>query len=94
MRDGEWEWEVERISDTKDDRRGTTKFLVHWVGYNRPQWLPLSELGHCRELIQEFYEQNNQHVPDHVQSFLEQPTIPLDSPLAPIIGYSATSAPD
>ena len=94
LRDGEWEWEVERISDTKDDRRGTTKFLVHWVGYNRPQWLPLSELGHCRELIQEFYEQNNQHVPDHVQSFLEQPTIPLDSPLAPIIGYSATSAPD
>ena len=27
LRDGEWEWEVERISDTKNDRRGVTKYL-------------------------------------------------------------------
>ena len=80
FRDGEWEWEVERISDTKNDRRGITKFLVHWVGYNRPQWLPLSELGHCCELVREYYSNNNLSIPDHVQLFLDQAVLPLDSP--------------
>ena len=78
LRNGEWEWEVERISDTKNDRRGVTKYLVHWVGYDRPQWLPLSELGHCKELISEYYLAQDLPVPTHVQAFIDQAVLPID----------------
>jgi len=71
LKDGQWEWEVERIAEVKTDRRGVTKFLVFWVGYPRPEWKPLEEMGHCKELIKEFYEKSNEEIPPVVLSFLE-----------------------
>ena len=71
LKDGEWEWEVEKIDDMKIDKRGVVKFLVFWVGYPRPEWKPLEELKHCKELIKEYLDQAGCDVPSEVQNFLE-----------------------
>ena len=39
--DGEEEWQVEEILDSRKTR-GATKVLVKWTGHARPTWEPLS----------------------------------------------------
>ena len=57
--EGEEEWEVEAILDTKLVR-GRIQYLVSWKGYGpqHNQWLPEKEVSKLRELIEEFYQQN------------------------------------
>lgn len=61
--DGEPEYEIEAILDTKVDFRRTRcplQYLVQWFGYpGHPQekeWLPATELEHAQELVAEFHK--------------------------------------
>ena len=69
LKDGEWEWEVDYISDAKTDRRGKMKFLVHWVGYPQPQWTEISELENAKESISDYYEKTAVEIPQVVTRF-------------------------
>jgi len=71
LKDGEWEWEVERIEDMKTDRRGVTKFLIYWVGYPRPEWKALEDLVHCKESIREYFDRLSIDIPPEIQDFLD-----------------------
>ena len=59
--DGEPEYEIAEILDSKIDRRRTCKllYLVRWLGYEGTDeefsWLPATELEHAAELITEFH---------------------------------------
>ena len=72
LKDGEWEWEVEKVDDMKVDRRGVTKFLVYWIGYPKPEWKPLEELKHCKEVLKDYFERTGEEIPSNVQSFLDE----------------------
>ena len=70
LRDGEWEWEVNRIADSRGDRRGNWKFLVFWVGHPTPQWIPMEELKHAKATIWDYYDQRRSEIPREVHRFL------------------------
>jgi hypothetical protein len=59
--DGEDEYEIEEIVESKIDKRRRCKLLykVHWAGYENTdeweEWLPADELHHAQELIEEFH---------------------------------------
>jgi hypothetical protein len=60
--DGEPEFEISEILDTKvDSRRRNCKllYLVHWSGYegtdDETSWLLATELGHASELVNDFH---------------------------------------
>ena len=59
--DGEPEYEISKIVDSKIDRRRTCKLLykVIWLGYkdtnNNSKWLPVMELEHAKELLNDFH---------------------------------------
>ena len=72
LKDGEWEWEVDRIEGIRTDRRGITKFLVFWLGYPRSEWKPLEELKHCKELIRDYHARSDEEIPAEVQEFLDE----------------------
>ena len=72
LKDGEWEWEVDRIEGDKLDRRGVWKFLVFWVGYPRPEWKPLEELSNCKELLRDYFFQKGGEIPPALRSFLNE----------------------
>ena len=72
LKDGEWEWEVEKIEDMKVDRRGVTKFLVYWIGYPKPEWKSLEELNHCKEVLKDYFDRTAEEIPPNVQSFLDE----------------------
>ena len=72
LKDGEWEWEVDRIADFKVDRRGVAKFLVYWVGYPRPEWKALEELNHCKDLIRDYFDNIDEEMLSVVHAFLEE----------------------
>jgi hypothetical protein len=52
---GEEEYEIEVILDKRIHRR-QPQYLVKWFGYGdeHNQWLPLKELGHSMDLVQDF----------------------------------------
>jgi len=59
---GETEYEISRIVDSKiDNRRRRCKLLykVFWEGYegtvNKFEWLPATELEHAAELLDDFH---------------------------------------
>ena len=58
---GEPEYEISKIVDSKIDRRRTCKLLykVIWLGYedtnNNSEWLPAMELEHAKELVNDFH---------------------------------------
>ena len=72
LKDGEWEWEVDRIEGMRTNRRGVTKFLVFWLGYPRPEWKPLEELKHCKESIRDYLARSDEEIPSEVQEFLDE----------------------
>ena len=59
--EGELEYELEAILDSKLDRRCRVPllYLVKWSGYEgtdeETSWLPASELGHANELVKDFH---------------------------------------
>jgi len=59
--DGEPEYEISTIVDSKIDCRRACKLLykVIWLGYedtdNDSEWLPATELEHAKELLSDFY---------------------------------------
>jgi hypothetical protein len=59
--DGELEYKIPRIVDSKINRRQQCKLLykVFWLGYKGMDqefdWLPAIELDHAPELIMDFY---------------------------------------
>jgi len=59
--DGEPEYEISKIVDSKIDRRRACKLLykVIWLGYedtnNDSEWLPVTELEHAKELVNDFH---------------------------------------
>ena len=59
--DGEPEWEIARVVDSKIDWRQACKLLykVIWLGYedteDESSWLPVTELTHAPELIADFH---------------------------------------
>jgi len=59
--DGEPEYEISKIVDSKIDRRRACKLLykVIWLGYedtnNDSEWLPAMELEHAKELLNDFH---------------------------------------
>src|SRR5215471_17330539 len=62
MVDGEPEFEISKILDSKvDKRRHTCKllYLVRWTGYKgtdeETSWILATELGHASELVADFH---------------------------------------
>src|SRR5436853_2932882 len=52
--DGEEEWEVEDILDSRLHYR-QLQYLVRWVGYDAPTWQTPSDLAHSSDLVREFH---------------------------------------
>ncbi len=53
--DGEEEWEVEEILDSKRSRHDL-KYYVKWIGYDVPSWEPSRNLTHCQQRVQGFHD--------------------------------------
>ena len=59
--EGDLEYEIAEILDTKIDKRRQCKLLyyVWWLGYEgtdeETSWLPADELGHAADLVKEFH---------------------------------------
>jgi len=59
--DGEPEYEISKIVDSKIDHQRACKLLykVIWLGYedtdNDSEWLPVTELEHTKELVNDFH---------------------------------------
>ena len=59
--EGELEYEISEIIDSKIDKRRSCKllYLVCWLGYKNTNeelsWLPAMELEHADELISDFH---------------------------------------
>ena len=69
--DGELEWEVEAIKDTRTTRRGRM-FLIKWLGYTREEWLAMEDLANSPILLVQFFAEKGEEVPQDVQDFLSQ----------------------
>ena len=58
---GELEYEIAEVTDSKIDRRRSCKllYLVHWLGDENTDeefsWLPATELEHAKDLISDFH---------------------------------------
>ena len=58
---GELEYEISEVLDSKIDRRRSCKllYLVRWLGYENTNeefsWLPATELEHAKDLISDFH---------------------------------------
>ena len=55
--DGEEEWEVERVLDSRTYYRHF-QYLVKWKGYDAPTWQPIEDMGHAVEAVREFHRLN------------------------------------
>ena len=59
--EGELEYEISEIVDSKINKRQSCKllYLVHWLGYKNTDkelsWLPATELEHADELVSDFH---------------------------------------
>jgi hypothetical protein len=60
--DGEVEYEIAAILDTKVDRRRRCKllYLVRWAGYegtnDETSWMTADELAHAQELVRDYHQ--------------------------------------
>src|SRR5262249_49003354 len=52
--DGENEWEVEEILNSRY-YRGDFQYLIKWVEFTDPSWQPYSYITHCDELLEDFF---------------------------------------
>ena len=59
--EGDLEYEISEVLDSKIDRRRSCKllYLVRWLGYENTDeefsWLPANELDHAKDLISAFH---------------------------------------
>ena len=67
--DGEMEWEVEAVTDFRQSRRGDRRYKVKWVGAQKEQWLPESEMQHCPQAIRDYFIQHSLPIPAAVSQF-------------------------
>lgn len=68
---GELEWEIEKIHNVKE-LRGTLKYLIEWKGYPKKTewgWEPLSNLLNADEALEDFYA-NHPTAPKQVNRVL------------------------
>ena len=58
--ESEPEWEVEKVLQ-KRQRKSGVQYLVKWQGFSdaENQWLPVSELTHCKDLLEEFEQKQS-----------------------------------
>jgi hypothetical protein len=62
--DGEQEFEIAAVLDSKIDNRRRCKllYLVKWSGYegteDETSWIPATELGHASEIVTDFHSAN------------------------------------
>jgi hypothetical protein len=55
--DGEEEWEVDRILDSRFYYRHL-QYLVKWKGYDAPTWQPIENLENAVEAVRDFHRLN------------------------------------
>ena len=67
--EGELEWEVEEVSDYRQQRNGIRRYLVKWVGTPQKQWLPEDAMQHCTREIRRFFLRAGQPLPPEVNEF-------------------------
>lgn len=69
VEDHEPEYEVERIIDS---RNNDTEYLVKWKGYGHSEntWEPVSNLGNCQQLLDQFHQATQDPESDPVQNAL------------------------
>jgi hypothetical protein len=53
--DGEEEWEVERILDSRL-HYNRLQYLVKWIGFEAPTWQTPGDLEHAPEMVREFHQ--------------------------------------
>ena len=63
------EWEVERVTDFRQARDGSRRYRVKWIGAQREQWLPESEMGHCTQSIRDYFITRDLPIPTAVNRF-------------------------
>ena len=58
--DGEEEWEVEKILNSKKERNGAIKYKVRWKGFGIPgdTWEPVEHLEKVMNLVDKFHLEN------------------------------------
>ena len=67
--DGEIEWEVEEVSDFRQQKNGLRRYLVKWAGSPQRQWLPEEEMQHCTLAIRRYFGKLGQSLPTGVNEF-------------------------
>jgi hypothetical protein len=60
--DGELEWEVDWIEATRFEG-SRRQYLVHWTGYQKPGWEPVSNLTSCPQNLKEFWNSKQMACP-------------------------------
>jgi hypothetical protein len=55
MIDGELEWAVDWIESTQGEGRHR-QYLIHWVGFEEPNWENVSQLTNCPQALQAFWD--------------------------------------
>ena len=68
--DGEFQWEVAEILDSKTTGSGIW-YSIQWANSPQQQWLRLESMDGCLLLLREYYEKNNLPIPERVQKFIE-----------------------
>ena len=53
--EGEEEWEVESILDSRFFRR-RLQYLVKWAGHDAPSWNEEKDITHCEDLLREYHQ--------------------------------------
>lgn len=53
--DGQEEFEVTEISNSRFAKGKGFQYLVHWLGYQKPTWEHIANVSHCKDLIEEFH---------------------------------------
>nr|ODN90843.1 hypothetical protein L204_05681 [Cryptococcus depauperatus CBS 7855] len=58
--EGEEEWEIEAILDSKIDKRFAERrrYLIKYLGYEEYEWKGESELEHCKKLLEDHKKKN------------------------------------
>ena len=49
------EYEVEKIVGDKETKDGDVKYLVKWVGWNKPTWEDEANVEGCQDLLDAYY---------------------------------------
>lgn len=55
------EYEVEKVVDSRLNKKGKMEYLIKWVGYDSSQntWEPERNLATCRDMIEKYNQQTS-----------------------------------